>query len=70
MEHRVLLVRERNRRYELFGMELLADEFADDLSNGVGGSGQLGGLLIRAITHAGLTLFYSSYVCCQGRPCP
>jgi hypothetical protein len=52
------------------GMEVPAGELADGLSHGVSVSGQLGGLLISAITHAVLTLFYSSYVCCQGRPCP
>ena len=76
MEHRVLLVRERNcvfvehgernRCHELFGKEVPAGEFADDLRNGISGLGQLDQSHSRAIACAHMTLFYSRSIICQG----
>ena len=48
-------------------MEVPAGEFADDLSNGVSGSGQLGRLHSRTITCESMTLSYGSYICYQYR---
>ena len=57
---------QRNRDYELFGKELSAGEFANDLRTGINGSGQLNRLHSRSLTCEHMTLYYSSTICCQG----